>query len=179
MLIPFFNVKERKYIRFKFLYQQKNMEEKKIADKIWKNIIIAGILMIYFIGVNVLQKTLNQDYVVLTLKVSSMIIMFISILIFEIAYKKDNGIIAITGIEILIVALHTLSILHVVQARKFDFNIYILTSSYLFAIYYVLKSIIIYTNEKRKYLKSLSDIKEIVTNEPIKKEAKKRCKKKN
>ena len=41
-------------------------------------------------------------------------------------------------------------------------------------IYYFLKGILIYTSEKRKYLSSLSDIHEIVSNEPIKKEAKKR-----
>ena len=33
---------------------------------------------------------------------------------------------------------------------------------------------IIYTIEKKKYLDSLSDIHEIVNNEPVKKEAKKR-----
>ena len=98
--------------------------------------------------------------------------MAISIIIFEIAYKKDDGIIAITGIEILITAFHTLSILHIVQVSAFDFRIYILTSSYLFAIYFVLKSMIIYTMEKRKYLKSLSDIKNIVKNEPTRKDAK-------
>ena len=37
----------------------------------------------------------------------------------------------------------------------------------------------IYTKEKRKYVKSLSDIHEIVSKDPIKKEAKKRNKKEN
>ena len=148
------------------------MEDKKYLKKIWVNISIAAILMLYFIIVNILYNKLNHESLILTLKTLSVIIMAIGIIIFEIAYKKDNGIIAITGIEILITAFHTLSILHVVQVSAFDFRIYILTSSYLFAIYFVLKSMIIYTMEKRKYLKSLSDIKNIVKNEPTRKDAK-------
>ena len=71
-------------------------------------------------------------------------------------------------------AAHTLSIVHVVEFQKFNFAIYILVSSYIFSIYYLFKSLFIYTKEKRDYLNSLSDIKEIVANEPIKKEATKR-----
>ena len=50
----------------------------------------------------------------------------------------------------------------------------IIVSSYAFSIYYILKAIILYTKERRDYLKSLSDIKEIVDIKPTKKEAKKR-----
>ena len=152
-------------------------EEKKIAKKIWLNIIFAVVLMIYFICVNTAYSTLNQDLFILILKITSMVIMSISILIFEFAYKKDSGLIGIIGIEILVVAMHSLSIRHIVMLSNFDFRTYIVSSSYVFALYYVMKSLIIYTNEKRKYLKSLSDIKEIVTNEPVKKEAKKTHKK--
>lgn len=152
------------------------MDEKRIANKIWINIIIAVILMIYFIGINVTYNNINQDFMVLILNILSMVIMTISIIIFEIAYKKDNGAIAIIGIEILIVAMHTLSIRHVVIVSNFDFRTYIASSSYIFSLYYIFKSIVIYTNEKRKYLKGLSDIKEIITNEPVKKEAKKTSK---
>lgn len=147
------------------------MKENKIAGKIWGNIIIAVILMLYFITLNITYNKINLGEMIIVLKIAAMIIMTMAIIIFEIAYKKDNGIIAITGIEILVIALHTLSIMHIVEVSKFDFNIYILTSSYIYSIYFILKSIIIYTNEKRKYLKSLSDIKQIVANEPVKKEA--------
>lgn len=149
------------------------MEEKKIAKKIWINIIMAVVLMLYFMGINVLYNNINHSEIVMVLKTMSIVIMSISIIIFEVAYKKDNGVVAITGIEVLIIAMHTLSIMHVVEVSAFDFNVYIVTSSYLFSIYFVLKSMVIYTMEKRKYLKSLSDIKEIVINEPIKKEARK------
>ena len=60
---------------------------------------------------------------------------------------------------------------------KYDFKSYMLISSGIVVIYYVLKVIIIYTKDKKEYLKGLSDISKIVKeDEPIKKEAKKRNK---
>ena len=96
-------------------------------------------------------------------------------LFLEKSYKKDDGSLAITGIEFLFLSLHSLSIMHVITLFKYDFRFYLLTSSYLFSIYYVLKAIILYTKERKEYLNSLSDISEIVKKEePIKREAKKR-----
>ena len=82
---------------------------------------------------------------------------------------------AITSVELLVMSLHSLSIMHVIKLYQYDFRLYLLTSSYIFSIYYILKSIIIYTKERREYMNSLSDISEIVKkDEPIKKETKKR-----
>ena len=79
-----------------------------------------------------------------------------------------------TGIELLVLAIHSLFIYHIITKYKFDFKTYLLTSSGMFIIYYLLKSTIIYTRARIKYLKSLSDISEIVKDKPIIKEAKKR-----
>lgn len=65
--------------------------------------------------------------------------------------------------------------MHIITLFQYHFQFYLLTSSYVFSIYYVLKAIILYTKGRRDYWKSLSDISEIVKKEePIKKEAKKR-----
>ncbi len=79
-----------------------------------------------------------------------------------------------TGIELLVLAIHSLFVYHIITKYKFDFKTYLLTSSGMFIIYYLLKSTIIYTRARIKYLKSLSDISEIVKDKPIIKEAKKR-----
>ena len=55
---------------------------------------------------------------------------------------------------------------------------YILIGTYSFAIYYILKSAILYTIEKQQELKKYSDIKEIVKDEPIKKASKRKNTKK-
>ena len=157
------------------------MEEsnKTIRKKIFENVIIAIGMMIYFILLNFLYVRINEKTLLNVIKIASLVILFLSILIFEIAYRKDSGKIAVHGIETLLLAIHTLTIWTVINKFKLEFETYILFSTYAFAIYYILKSIIIYTDEKRKYVNSLSDIHEIVNNAPIKKEAKKRKNKEN
>lgn len=152
-----------------------NKENKDILKKIFYNLIIAIIIMAYFVFINFSYSNLNTQTFELSIKISTLVIMTVGIIFLEISYKKDNGIIAVNGIEFLVIAAHSLSIKHVIQIFNLDFQLYILVSSYLISIYYVLKTIIIYTNDKRKYLKTLSDIPEIVKDEePIKKEATKK-----
>ena len=147
---------------------------KETMKKISKNLLLAIAIMIYFVAINYVYIKIGGQNLQQGTKIISLIILLLSITTFEIAYHKDNGIIAINGIEVLVLAIHTLTIRIVVNKFKIDFDKYVLYSTYTFAIYYVLKSMIIYTIEKKKYLDSLSDIHEIVNNEPVKKEAKKR-----
>ena len=99
---------------------------------------------------------------------------------FEKAYKEDNGKMAVDGIEILILSTSILTIDYIINRFNFMFKSYSLSISYVFAIYFVLKSIIIYTKGRKELERSLSDIQEIVKKEePSKKEATKKRKKKN
>lgn len=152
------------------------MKNKKISKSIYENIIIAVAIMLYFLLINFAYGRLEKAEVLIGLKIASIIILAIAIVFIEIAYRKDNGKIAINSIEVLVLASHTLSIAHVVEAQKLEFTNYILISSYTFSIYYLFKAAIMYTKEKKAYLDSLSDIKEIVTNTPTKKEAVKKNK---
>ena len=153
------------------------MDEKEnnkiIRKKIFENLIIAVAMMLYFILINFSYLRMEEDLLLQGIKIASLII------IFEVAYHKDSGRIAINGIEVLVLAILTLTIRLVTARFKIDFGKYIVYLAYTFTIYYILKSIILYTMEKKKYLDSLSDIHEIVSNEPVKKEAKKRKKKEN
>ena len=150
---------------------------KKVNEKVFENIIIAIPIMLYFIIINFTYYRIEENMLQIGLKILSMIILISSIVIFEIAYKKDSGKLAINGIEVLVLASHALSTMQVVEIAKIKFTTYILISGYTFVIYYILKAAILYTIDKRKYLESLSDIKDIVNNEPIKKEATKKKKK--
>lgn len=148
------------------------MEAKKVK-KIEINIIMLIVVLLYYIAIIIFPSKISEPQMEITLKSIAAVIMIISIIIFEIAYKKDNGTIAIIGIETLIIAIHTLLIIHIVNIANIGFDIYIKTSIFLFSMYFLIKSMIIYTIEKKRYLNSLSDIKEIIVNEPTKKEAKK------
>lgn len=146
-----------------------------ILKKIVRNLLEAIGIMFYFILLNLAYLNMKQERLVGDIKVFAGAFLVIGMLFLEKSYKKDNGSLAITGIEFLFLSLHSLSIMHVITLFKYDFRFYLLTSSYLFSIYYVLKAIILYTKERKEYLNSLSDISEIVKKEePIKKEAKKR-----
>ena len=127
------------------------MEEsnKIIRKKIFSNILMAIGIMVYFIVINFSYIRLDEKKLINGLKLVSMLILFLSIIIFEIAYHKDSGKIAINGIEILMLAIHTLTIWNIVNKIDISFQTYILFSTYAFAIYYVLKSMLIYTREKK------------------------------
>ena len=146
-----------------------------IAKKIFKNIIKAIFVIVYFMILNLAYVKIQENRLLEDLKVFAGIFLVVGLINLEYAYKKDSGTIAISGIELLFLSMHTLSITHICVFLKYDFRFYLLTSSYIFAIYYVLKSIVIYTKERKKYLENLSDISDIVKKEkPIIKEAKKR-----
>lgn len=152
------------------------MQNKKVNKNIFENILIAVAIMVYFILINFCYYKVSSASLILGLKILSMVAMAFGIITLEIAYKKDNGMIAINGIELLVLAGYTLSIVHVITIRKISFAYYILISSFAFTIYYILKAVIVRNKENREYIKSLSDIKEIVQDEPQKKDAKKRNK---
>ena len=145
-----------------------------ILKKIFLNLIIAIVIMGYFAILNYSYDKINQDNLVNIIEICSGVLLLISLILLEVSYKKDSGTLAITAIEFLVLTFHSLLIIHIITRYEYQFQFYILTSSYTIATYYVLKSIVLYTKGRREYLKGLSDISEIVKKEePVKKEAKK------
>ena len=148
-----------------------------ILKKIFYNLLRAIGVMVYFVILNLAYVNIKQEKLVGDIEVFAGAFLVAGIYMMEKAYKRDSGEKAITAIELLVLALHSLSIMHIITFYKYDFRFYLLTSSYVFSIYYVFKSIVMYTKGRKEYLNSLSDISEIVKKEePIKKEAKKRNK---
>ena len=142
---------------------------------IFKNLVRAILVMLYFITLNFAYTRMNLERLIGDIEVFSGVFLVLGLLALEKSYKEEKGSTAITAIELMALSMHSLSIMNVIAMMKYDFRTYLLTSSYIIAIYYVFKAIVIYTMQKRKELKELSDISEIVKDdEPIKKEAKKR-----
>ncbi len=149
----------------------------KYMKKIYLNVLKAIIIVLYFFVLNVACENVNPQYLEKGIELCTMILLFISIFIFEWAYRKDNDDLAIQGIEILILSAYTLTTQHI--TKKFDFPLknYLLVASYIFAIYFILKCIVVYTKGRKEMAENLSDIKEIVQkDEPVKKEATKKKK---
>lgn len=149
----------------------------KYMKKIYLNVLKAIIIVLYFFVLNVACENVNPQYLEKGIELCTMILLFISIFIFEWAYRKDDDYLAIQGIEILILSAYTLTSQHI--TKKFDFPLknYLLVASYIFAIYFILKCIVVYTKGRKEMAENLSDIKEIVQkDEPVKKEATKKKK---
>lgn len=144
-------------------------------NKIIKNLLKAVGVVCYFIVLSFAYTRINLDRLVTDIEVFSGAFLVLGILALEKSYKDENGSLAITGIELLVLSMHSLSIMHVIALFKCDFKTYMGISSIVAVVYYLFKGIISYTKERREYLKGLSDISEIVKEEePVKKEAKKR-----
>jgi len=109
--------------------------------------------------------------------ISSITFLIISIILFEIGYKKEKTKIFIYGIEFLVLAIFTLLMKHMPKIFGYTMKSYTEIGIYAFIGYYILKFAIIYTKGRHDQLKSLSDIKEIVKEEPTKKETKRKNKK--
>ena len=160
--------------------KEKNNIFKKINNlatgSVLNNLVYASMITIYFMFFNI--YALYTDSIIFTqyIKITSFIFLLLTILIFEIAYKKDSDEITINGIEFLVLSVFSLLIQYIPKVLKIDENTYMFAGTYIFLIYYGIKNIIIYTKERKKELDSLSDIKEIIKDEPIKKETKRKNK---
>ena len=116
----------------------------KISRRIFKNLLIAIAIVVYFIFINMGYKKLDLSTYLTDLKVFSGITLGIAIVLFEIAYKNDRDETALNGIEILVLAIFTLLTLFILDRNEKKYTYIINIISMLFAIYYVGKSIVIY-----------------------------------
>ena len=153
------------------------MKNNNYKKSILENLLMAIIIVIYFCLVIFMYYKLKEENIILILKIFSMIVLAIGIMFLEIGYRTENTKIVINSIEIIFLAMHSLSVTYIVELKKLYFTKYILSSAILFALYYIIKMIWIITEERKKYLDSLSDIKEIIVNEPVKKVATRKNKK--
>lgn len=148
-----------------------------VTGDVLANLAYSSMIMLYFMFFNIQYEAVSEIILTKYINISSIVFLLISILIIEISYKREKDNIVIYGLEFLALAIFTLLIKHMPKLFACSTQTYILIGSYLFAIYYMLKSTILYTKEKQDELKRCSDIKEIVKDEPIKKATKRKNKK--
>ena len=158
--------KETKKVSIKEIFKNINNV---ITGNVLANLAYSSIIMIYFLFFNIQYEVVSTEILSKYINISSLVFLGLSIL--------DDGIL-IYGLEFLVLAIFTLLIKHIPKQLECSTQTYILVGSYIFALYYMLKSTILYTIEKQQELKKYSDIKEIVKDEPIKKASKRKNSKK-
>ena len=173
-MIDINNSEEKSKITIKDIYNNINNI---ITGDVLANLAYSSMLMLYFMFFNIQYEAVSEIILNKYINISSIVFLIISIILIENSYKKEQDNILIYGLEFLILAIFTLLIKHIPKLLNCSTQTYILIGSYLFAIYYMLKSTILYTKERQDDLKKLSDIKEIVKDEPIKKVTKRKNRK--
>lgn len=140
-----------------------NEYTKKINKKVFENIIIAIIFVLYFYFIYLGSQNIESKIYITDLKVFSLGLLTIAIIIFEYSYKKDNGSLSIHGIEVLILAIITLFLVYIYSLYiNRTYILIIVSMSIASLIYFLIKSIVVYRKMKKVYYKSKDDIKEII-----------------
>ena len=135
-------------------------ENEKINRHLFQNIMVAIAIIIYFIFLNLGKNNIQNNVFVTDLKVFGMCIMLLAIALMEKAYKEDSGRIAVFAIEMIVLSLTTVSLIYIDLIFSTRFEFIVTAISYIFAIYYLIKSIIIYIKKRKKYF--VDDMKEII-----------------
>ena len=147
--------------------------KEKIKKEVFTNIAIASIIILYFIFIVLGSAGSIKNVRAIDLNIFSILFLGIAIIIFEISYRKDDGKLAMYGIESLVVAIFTLFLPYIIFELNESNKKYYLMSSIYIAIYYILKSIVIAVKTKNKHMNSnISDVKEIVKKEKTKRRIK-------
>lgn len=146
--------------------QEKRILSKEAKDKItarvvanWAICISIAILIMTFV---MASELLEKNAAIFVYNVYAMVFLICSIIILEVAYKKDNASWAISGLEVLILAMFTLFAPYVFFRvdRKYVYILIIIVT-----LYYIVKIIKISLSEKKKYLLEISDISDIIKKE--------------
>ncbi len=153
----------------------------KVKNILTQNIVInltyAIITVIYFVFISTQYSKFGGVNLSNYIHISSLFFLAISIAIMEISFRKSDELTFINGIEFLAMAVFILLTQHMTKLFNYSIQVYTLAGANFIGIYYILKSAVLYTKEQQNKLKSLSDIKEIVKDEPIKKVSKRKNKK--
>ena len=133
-----------------------------LVKKLLTNLTFGLITIIYLIFISIEYVRLDSLVLIKYINASIMLFLVISIIMMEIAYRKREGLIFFNGLEFLATALFILLAQHMAKVLNCSVQVYTFAGSSLFAIYYILKSAILYTKSQQEKLKDLSDIKDIV-----------------
>lgn len=145
--------------------KQKQVPEDKmklVHILVTKNIIIAIGILLYFFLFKFAFVTLEPVYFVTLMNAFSIITIVFTIIVFEIAYKKDSDVLAIHGIEMMFLAIITLLFKFVYMNYMPYFIRATTIVAILYAIYYAIKATRIYIKARKKFKNNTKEIEEIV-----------------
>lgn len=139
----------------------KDKLDKKILWNMWLSIII----MLYFCIADGVYIAVPEAISSMVLKGFAIAFILVTICVFEMAYRRENGALGIVGIELLVFSIIMLYMPQIFKnLNKGVAQIFALTPFFC-AMYYIIKSMIDYVRTEENYQNNLSDVKEIVREE--------------
>ena len=137
-------------------------EEKKLNFRLFINLMLAVLIMVYFCLINLGYRNIAKDTFILDLHVFSFTILIASIVLFELSYRKDNGKLCVYGIEMLFLAIVTLLMPYIFFYSNQIVKTLCSSLSIYLSIYYVGKCMLIQRKARKEHLEKICDVKEIV-----------------
>lgn len=138
-------------------------EKKKIYKNVFGNILFGILISLYFISLGWGFVNINTRSFVTDLKVFSVILLGVTIILFEYAYNKDSGRAALKGVELLVVAIVSLVLLYMYILYQDKFVMITSICSCVAIAYYLIRAISVYIKDKLRWKKTISDVKEIIS----------------
>ncbi len=117
--------------------------------EILKNTIIFILIQIYFIILNVARFQVSNIPYLVSLKVLILVEAIASIVIFEIAYKKDSGSLGLHGVEMLAIGASTICLLDLVNRQNKYIKFVSAAIIGIFILYYLIKIFVISIKKKK------------------------------
>ena len=136
--------------------------KKKINKKTISNIIILLTMVIYLVCVNILSLYIETKVYLTYIKILSFVLCAISIVYFELGYKKDNEGLFLYGVEVLILSFITLFSNYMYYLFFNSYNKILIGITAIAVVYYMIKILISRRKMKKQYYKEQNDIREIV-----------------
>lgn len=131
--------------------------KKGIYVKILKELIIPVVMVVLFTLTYILKEVLNF----ITINVFVVILGTLSIAIYEFSYRKSKEEYFIKGLEVNVLTYIYIIFSNTLMQARLDFKSMLIYALIIF-VYYVIKSVIIYGIEKKKYIQKFIDTKDIV-----------------
>lgn len=131
--------------------------KKGIYVKILKELIIPVVMVVLFTLTYILKEVLNF----ITINVFVLILGTLSIAIYEFSYRKSKEEYFIKGLEVNVLTYIYIIFSNTLMQARLDFKSMLIYALLIF-VYYVIKSVIIYGIEKKKYIQKFIDTKDIV-----------------
>ena len=136
--------------------------KKKMRKQTILNVVTVLCMVIYLVSINILSLYLETETYLKTIKILSVILAGISIVYFELSYRKDNEKLFLYGTEVLIISMVTLFSTYAYFIYFDTYNKILGIVAGILVIYYLMKILIIKSRMKKQYYKEQNDIKEII-----------------